>query len=333
MLYRGIVCACMFVVLLLPSWSDAQSQEIREYKVSRGDTLWGISGKELSDTFLWPKIWKENQEISNPDRIYPGQTIRIPLYLLKKEKQDEPAVAASAKQEPVKSEEPAVAAPAKQEPVRVVLKPLVERSIIIGGGYLAEGVRGIGRVDGSPGGRKVFGNNDIVYVRMNTTAKLGDKFFIIGIGPLVKHPTTGKSMGNIIELKGIAQVVRFEYGETLAKVLEMFDDIEVGDPLAPFYETEPPLTAGAFRKPDIRGTVVAAKSRKTVNGNYDIVYLDKGLKDGVEVGDILQTLNINTHTVPNSRIQVISLRETTATAIVRTFTSPVDVGDVTVRAE
>ena len=60
-------------------------QEIKDYKVKGGDTLWDISNKELQDPFLWPKIWKENPGIVNPDRIYPDQSIKIPLYLLQKE--------------------------------------------------------------------------------------------------------------------------------------------------------------------------------------------------------------------------------------------------------
>src|SRR4030043_2369979 len=75
----------LFIFLLLPSFISAQTQEYKDYAVEKGDTLWDISQKDLNDYFLWPKIWKENPEIKNPDRIYPKQKIRIPLYLLQKE--------------------------------------------------------------------------------------------------------------------------------------------------------------------------------------------------------------------------------------------------------
>ena len=71
--------------LIVSSLSFSQTPEYKDYTVTKGDTLWDISENELKDPFLWPKVWKENPEIKNPDLIYPGQKIRIPLYLLQKE--------------------------------------------------------------------------------------------------------------------------------------------------------------------------------------------------------------------------------------------------------
>lgn len=45
------------------------------------DCLWNIAGKPTiyNDPFLWPKIWLANDDqIRNPDIIYPGQVLRIP---------------------------------------------------------------------------------------------------------------------------------------------------------------------------------------------------------------------------------------------------------------
>src|SRR3990172_11677234 len=82
--FLGIAC------LLISDPAYPENQEYKEHTVSRGETLWGISSKEIVDPFLWPKIWKENPEIKDPDRIYPGQKLRIPLYLLQKEMEGRP---------------------------------------------------------------------------------------------------------------------------------------------------------------------------------------------------------------------------------------------------
>jgi hypothetical protein len=76
----------LILFLLLPLITFAETQEIKEYKVIKGDTLWDISKKELNDPFMWPRIWKENSWIANPHWIYPDQMIKIPLYLIQEKK-------------------------------------------------------------------------------------------------------------------------------------------------------------------------------------------------------------------------------------------------------
>ena len=77
MLRKTLTSKILFLFLLLPSFITAQTQEYKDYTIEKGDTLWDISRKELSDSFLWPKVWKENPEIKNPDRIYPKQKIKL----------------------------------------------------------------------------------------------------------------------------------------------------------------------------------------------------------------------------------------------------------------
>ena len=47
------------------------------YTVQEGDTLWDLSQKFSDTPWQWPEIWKENSQIANPHRIYPGQRIRL----------------------------------------------------------------------------------------------------------------------------------------------------------------------------------------------------------------------------------------------------------------
>src|SRR5438132_3143000 len=48
-----------------------------EYTIQKGDTLWDLSQKFLSNPWYWPKIWSLNPSIENPHWIYPGNKLRI----------------------------------------------------------------------------------------------------------------------------------------------------------------------------------------------------------------------------------------------------------------
>lgn len=53
---------------------------VEYYVIQSGDTLSGIAKKYLGNAMDYPKIFEANKEvIKNPDLIYPGQKIRIPL--------------------------------------------------------------------------------------------------------------------------------------------------------------------------------------------------------------------------------------------------------------
>jgi RNAse (barnase) inhibitor barstar len=330
---------CLTVVfLILPSFALSQTQEIKDYKIMKGDTLWDISSKELSDPFLWPKVWKENPEIKNPDRIYPDQSIKIPLYLIQqKEKKEETII------EPVVESKPIIEKTAEKTAEKIEpAKPryLIDKNMFMASGFISDAVTGELRISGSPSGKNLFGKNDLVYIKTDKPLNIGDKFYIVRAGELVKHPVTKQKVGYVVEVLGIAEITKFEYGEKIAKITSSFSEINTDDLLTNYYEMIQPPASKHYRRPAVDGYIIAARSVRLINATSDIVYIDKGKKDGIEVGDILKTIEVkeskaynSTHKVPNGKIQVINCMDNTSTAIVRESTDPISAGNLIVQSE
>jgi hypothetical protein len=62
----------LFLVLTNPCSAD----EIK-HTVVKGDTIWDISMKYLKTPWKWPLVWANNQDITNPHLIYPGDIVVI----------------------------------------------------------------------------------------------------------------------------------------------------------------------------------------------------------------------------------------------------------------
>jgi len=61
----------------------------------------------------------------------------------------------------------------------------------------------------------------------------------------------------------------------------------------------------------------------------DIIYIDKGCNEGIEIGDMFRTIAVDDgQALPNGVIQVINCREHTATAIIKSSSSPVSPGNI-----
>ena len=323
----------LMVFLLLPLITFAQSQEIKKYKIIKGDTLWDISKRDLNDPFMWPAIWKLNKWITNPHWIYPGQIIKIPLYLLQEEKSGEDGAAESATASAEKTfsyqGQPSPEPPkeeVKKEPTTKY--PLVNRNTLMVGGYIADSIPGVGEVDDLSSHQLITGSEDIVYLTTDHPAKVRDKFYVIRASKPIKHPITGRKIGYVITIEGVVEVVKITNCDTTAKIRKSFSEIQEGDRLISYYDIESPMTEGHFRTPYINGMIIATSNNIALQSMLDIVYIDKGCEDGIEAGDMFRTIEVDTHAVPNGVIQVISCREHTATAIIKSSITPISAGNI-----
>ena len=147
--------------------------------------------------------------------------------------------------------------------------------------------------------------------------ELGDKFTVYSQEQIIYHPvygldkkeiwryerprsgfahneiwsSAGKPLGYRIMIRGVLEVT--EVGDTVsyAKVLKAYEDIKPGELLTPYQEFSEPLSANSDDN-FMEGYIVATKLDKIGVGITDIVYIDKGLEDGVHAGDVFEVYYI-----------------------------------------
>ncbi len=73
---KKIALFIMGLFLFLTLMSPCSAEEIK-HRVIKGDTLWDISMKYLQTPWKWPLVWANNEDITNPHLIYPGDLVVI----------------------------------------------------------------------------------------------------------------------------------------------------------------------------------------------------------------------------------------------------------------
>lgn len=195
-----------------------------------------------------------------------------------------------------------------------------------------------GMVIGAKETKRLFGQGDILYLRLapTTDAKMGDRFTLFRPTTHVYHPITRDYVGRMVVLLGILEIAR-EPGEgvTEARIVRAFDVMAPGDLLKP-YEAPPPVPAQQLTSGPATGIVLDFLAPRQLTGQSEIVYLDKGELDGLALGDRFSVSHRGRRLSATSRnpdqtiaeIKVIGLQARTGTAYVLKSTDVIRRGDV-----
>jgi hypothetical protein len=328
------------------------------YIIKKGDTLWDISNTFLDDPFLWPFIWKANPYISNPDLIYAGNKLAIPsLAPIEKALMAEPAPkapteeAVAVAEEPAEQQEEIVEAPV-EDPTPIAAEedipaermpslpeeqgyPIIDKYAMLSMGFVDGEESDDTIVGAAERGKSIFGYDDIVYVsiRDDENINIGEKYLIYTALHKVKHPKTGKSFGKLIKGLGILQITAKDPSANVltARIALSFDMIEKGNMLTPYQEPELVYQSSHAKAKDISGYILEVTDKRSVNAQTDVVYLDKGIADGVEPGDrFIVYQEPSDSDFPRKvigEVQVLIVKEHTSTAIVQKSREDMAKGD------
>jgi hypothetical protein len=338
----------LLIICLSFSAGNIQAQDTasgEEYIIQKDDTLWNISGTRLEDPFLWPKLWNVNPHIANPDLIYPGEKIRIPSRETLMQ-QDLPPAETKLPSAPKLKTLDTEAAPSALEPSgKTQKKYLVDKDIYISTGWISKDFPSIGTITETPSGSTVAGKNDIVYINISedkissrsgldaksflivaSNEQSKNRFFTIRSIKPVRHPVTGERIGQLIRITGILEIIGMDSDTAKAKITRSFEDIDTGDGLMPYKDMEPPLVPDVIRTPMIEGYILESHFSSQLSGGNDIVYLDKGVNKGLQLGDVFTIFPASGLERVIGKVQIISLQPETSAALILKSSEEITVG-------
>lgn len=249
------------------------------YVVKRGDTLWGIAKVFLRDPWYWPEIWQVNPQVQNPHLIYPGDTLRL-VYIhgrptLMLQRGDAARVLPRVRTLPLES---AVTTIPYQTVAAFMSKPSVlsQEQIKAAPYVLATRDLHVAMADG-----------DTLYARgFSTPAELGTHFNVVRVGDALRDPDDNRIVGYDGIYTGAGHVTRIGDPTTLI-MTESARETEAGDKLFAGGVDVPLDFIPSPPRNKINGRIMAVSDGVTVIGQYRVVVINRGARDGLAPGNVL----------------------------------------------
>ena len=301
--------------------------------VTQGDTLWRISEHYLASAWEWPRLWAQNPTITNPHWIYPGDLVRLRAATLGAAEETEIIVLPDGRR---------VAVPRDSRPPRDTVS--LRQLAFLG----ADDLAGAATIVGSTEEKQLLSVRDDVYLDYpaGKPPQVGKRYAIYGETRRLRHPVTRKLAGVYVSLLGELEVLDVKKDRRArGRILYATDVIERGARVGPV-KTQFKVVSPRRPDVDLEGVVVALLQSDTLIGERQVVFLDRGARDGVRLGHTLRLvrrgdawrseLGFGTNVGQDDRqfpddpfgeVVVVDVSERSAVAVVRSGRHEAEIGD------
>jgi len=260
-----------------------------QHLVVKGDTLWDISGKFLEHAWCWPQVWGINKDqIKNPHWIYPGQIVYFDRkngrLSLNKPGSGNGGDGITRLSPQIRTE--ATGRDAIQSIPAGAIEPFLSQPLIVEADELAGAPR---IVASQEEGRVYLAKGDKAYVRGDLQG--GKNFQVFRPGTPMKDPVTGKVIAYEAVYLGTMALTRAAapgVDVSTFVVSNTVQEMGVGDLLVPAPPTAIRNYVPHAPERTIDARVISIYSGVTYAGQSQIVSVNKGTLDGLDIGSVLQ---------------------------------------------
>ncbi|ODN68268.1 LysM domain protein [Methylophaga muralis] len=282
MMMRHICLGLMALLMsstLLANQVALNPNHPERYVVVKGDTLWDISAKFLQYPWHWPEIWQVNPQVENPHLIFPGDELTLvyrdgrPVLELNRGQQ---TFKLSPEMREIRMDEAIHTIPLS------IIRPFLTKPRVVGTEVLDAAPYVVSTADE----RLLSGAGDYVYVR-GITDPDDTEFSVFRGGKIYFDPNTGEELG--VEAIYSGDGVIKQPGEISTLDLTYTDrEVMVGDRLLAIEEEDFELNffPRAPSQP-MEGMIISVFDGVSQVGQYQIVVLNLGTRDGLESGHVL----------------------------------------------
>ena len=249
-----------------------------EYVVQVGDTLWDIAATFLKDPWFWPEIWHINTQIENPHLIYPGDVLAL-VYI-----DGQPRITN------VRASTYRLSPQARVSPITQAVTSIPYESV---SAFLSSGaVLEKRETDRLPylletrGDHLIAAAGNVVYARGLDDAQLGSRYNVVEIGEPLIDPDDNKLIGYQGKFIGEGTLRRTGDPATVA-LTDTNQEVVPGDKLIPESVDVPLNFYPRAPSSAIDGRIISVVGGVTQIGQYHVVVLNRGTRDGLSVGDVL----------------------------------------------
>jgi LysM repeat protein len=263
-----------------------------QYTVKKGDTLWGISSLFLQDPWYWPEIWQKNQQIQNPHLIFPGDVLTLvyvngqPQILLNEAQHR--TVQQDSGGLPVKKLSPGIRIKALQASIPSIPGDAIRQFLSNPRVVTKEQLDNAPRIIASDEKHLVLGTGNRVYIR-GEIDKERVRFSVFRPGDALRDPDSNDLLGYEAKYSGEVHIITYE-DPASGELTYTEREVLIGDRLLPEDKSKlENLFFPHIPDKDVDAQIISLYDALFGVAQYQIVVINKGERDGMEVGHLLAT--------------------------------------------